>query len=287
MAPIVDAHVHLIDPAAPGLTYEWAQQVVPLFEGVVAPPGGEPWDGRRLIRETESAGVSRRVHVEAADASGDAVAETRYLDAQARRTGVVHALVVRAELTDPDFEAAIDRHREESPLVRGVRDMAGAARLGEAFADRALAALERAGLSWDVQCVWPEMDAVLRAARRHPGLPIVLGHAGLATTRSAADLDAWRTAIGLLAGAPNVSCKLSGLGMGDHDWTVDSWRPWVLACVEAFGADRCLFGSNWPVDRLFSPYADVITAHLEILSGASPAELAAIFRENATRFYRL
>jgi predicted TIM-barrel fold metal-dependent hydrolase len=81
--------------------------------------------------------------------------------------------------------------------------------------------------------------------------------------------------------------KISGLGMCDHAWTVDSIRPWVLTCIELFGAERSFFGTNWPVDRLFSSYGDVVGAYAEIVSGFSEDEQRALFSGNANRIFRL
>jgi predicted TIM-barrel fold metal-dependent hydrolase len=226
------------------------------------------------------------VHVQCADPICDPLAETRFVAGQVERAAI-RAIVGRASLTDPAFEVVLSGHLEASSLVRGIRDMAAADRLDDPAVERALAALARNGLSWDVQCSAAQMPAVVRLARRLPDLQLVLAHAGLAVARSAADLAGWRASITALAGAPNVACKLSGFGIGDHRWSVESWRPWVLTALEAFGAERCLFGSNWPVDRLFSSYQAVVDAQLEILAGTSETERDAIFAGTATRVYGL
>jgi predicted TIM-barrel fold metal-dependent hydrolase len=89
------------------------------------------------------------------------------------------------------------------------------------------------------------------------------------------------------AGAPNTVVKISGLGMCDNEWTVESIRPWVESCIEAFGVKRSFFGTNWPVDRLFSSYGDVVDAYAEIISGCSGAEQEALFSKNAERIFRI
>ena len=81
--------------------------------------------------------------------------------------------------------------------------------------------------------------------------------------------------------------KISGLAMGDNDWTVDSIRPWVLQCIEAFGVQRSFFGTNWPVDKLYSPYAQVVDAYAEIVADFSHDEQVALFSANAERIYRI
>ncbi len=88
-------------------------------------------------------------------------------------------------------------------------------------------------------------------------------------------------------GAPNVVCKVSGLGMCDNAWTVESIRPWVLECIEAFGTERTFFGTNWPVDRLYSSYGDVVDAYETIVAGFTEAEQIALFSGNAERIFRL
>ena len=81
--------------------------------------------------------------------------------------------------------------------------------------------------------------------------------------------------------------KISGLGMCDHEWTVDTFRPWVLECIDAWGTKRSFFGTNWPVDRLFSSYGDVLDAYAELISDLGKAEQRALFYENADRIFRL
>ncbi len=87
--------------------------------------------------------------------------------------------------------------------------------------------------------------------------------------------------------ADNVVVKISGLGMYDHRWTIESLRPWVLACIEAIGTERIVFGSNWPVDRMFSSYPDLIDAYAAIISDFTESEQRAMFAGNAERIFRI
>ena len=91
----------------------------------------------------------------------------------------------------------------------------------------------------------------------------------------------------LLAELPQVSCKISGLGMFDHDWSVDSIRPIVESCVDIFGADRCMLGSNFPVDKLHGDYSRVWGAFEEILGTLPDTAQAALFGDTARAFYRI
>jgi predicted TIM-barrel fold metal-dependent hydrolase len=97
----------------------------------------------------------------------------------------------------------------------------------------------------------------------------------------------WKRELTDLAEAPNVVIKISGLGMCDNTWTVDSIRPWVLTCIEAFGTERSFFGTNWPVDRLYSSYPDVVNAYAQIIRDFSKDEQVALFSGNAERIFRI
>jgi predicted TIM-barrel fold metal-dependent hydrolase len=75
--------------------------------------------------------------------------------------------------------------------------------------------------------------------------------------------------------------------MWAHDWRVESLRPWVLACIDLWGPHRAFFGTNWPVDRLYSSYGDVVEAYAEIISAFEPAEKEALFAGTADRVFKL
>jgi predicted TIM-barrel fold metal-dependent hydrolase len=97
----------------------------------------------------------------------------------------------------------------------------------------------------------------------------------------------WRAAMTVMAEAPNVVMKVSGLGMCDPLWTTASIRPWVLGAIKAFGVDRVVFGTNWPVDRMFSSYPDVINAYASIIADFPVADQVALFSGNAERIFRI
>ena len=91
----------------------------------------------------------------------------------------------------------------------------------------------------------------------------------------------------LLASCPNVAIKISDLVAYDHDWTVESLRPVVFACIDAFGTNRAMFGSDFPVAGLHATYDEVFGAFKEIVSGFSPDEQRRLFHDNAAKFYRI
>jgi predicted TIM-barrel fold metal-dependent hydrolase len=105
--------------------------------------------------------------------------------------------------------------------------------------------------------------------------------------RERGGLDVWQRGLAALARIPHVSIKISGLGMVDHRWTVDSIRPLVRYTIETFGAGRCMFASNFPVDSLKSDFNTLYDAFKAIVSDYPVAEQRKLFHDNAVRIYRL
>ncbi|MCY7418151.1 MAG: amidohydrolase family protein, partial [Chloroflexi bacterium] len=189
-------------------------------------------------------------------------------------------------LQQDDAQAVIERHMAYANM-RGVRDFGPGNYLVDPQWRTGYAHLEAHDL---VACLdsSPQAYADMRSlAEAFPNIVISLDHAGFPRQRDAEYFAMWKRELQNLAGAPNVTIKISGLGMCDNAWTVDSIRPWVLTCIETFGVERSFFGSNWPVDRLYSSYPDVIDAYAEIISGFSRSEQAALFFANAERIFRI
>jgi predicted TIM-barrel fold metal-dependent hydrolase len=150
------------------------------------------------------------------------------------------------------------------------------------------ALLRRYGMSFDMQIYPSQMDEAAALAQAHADTQIIINHAGMFVDRSSvAGYRAWRDGLRKLAGCPNVTVKLSGFAMFDHQWTVESLRPYVLETIDTFGVERAMFASNFPVDRLFGSYEDLWRAYASIVADASVAEKDALFRRNAERVYRI
>ena len=138
---------------------------------------------------------------------------------------------------------------------------------------------------FDLDCEWMNMPAALELARRQPNLKIVLEHIGFPRRRDDEYFANWEKAVRVLAQAPNVTMKISGVAMTDQRFTKESLRKWVEVCLDAFGADRCVLGSNWPVDRLYSSYDVIMDIYREFISSLSLAEQLKICNLNAARLY--
>ncbi len=248
-----------------------------------------------LLADGAAQGLVKSVHVQANAA--DPVAETAWLETTAAEHGFPHAIVAFADLSAADVESMLERHALYSRM-RGIRQVLNRhtdPKLNRAPKDyladdtwqRNLGALRRYGWSFDVQVYWQQMPVVAVLARRYPDLQFVLDHAGMPVERDAAGLEGWRRGMQQLAGCPNIAVKLCGYGMLDNRWSVDSLRRFVLEPIEWFGAQRCMFASNFPVDRLMASYDRLWNAYRDITADFSPAEKDALFGRNAERLYRL
>ena len=284
----IDTHIHFWDFQHPDLRYTQ-------YEGdFVHPQLGERFmelgESNYLvddyIAETRNANVVKAVHVQAAIGIADPAKETEWLQQAADRTGFPHGIVAHATLKDPDVERMLERHCDY-PNVRGVRDFSEGDYLVDPTFHRGYALLEKFNLIASLDVKWPDMRKERDLAQKFPNIRLVLDHAGFPTERTDRYFQDWRSGMRALAGAENVVCKISGLGMCDWDWTVDSIRPWVMECIEVFGVDRSMFATNWPVDKLFSDYDKVIDAYTEIIAGFSHDEQVAMFSANAEALYRI
>jgi predicted TIM-barrel fold metal-dependent hydrolase len=131
------------------------------------------------------------------------------------------------------------------------------------------------------------MPEAASLAASFPGVQIIVDHIGMPVYRGESGWDSWRTGIDVIAGRPNVSIKLSGFGMFDVSWTAESIRPGVELVLERFGPDRCMFGSNFPVDKRWATFAEAFDRVSTAVGALSEVERDAVFAGNAIRFYRL
>ena len=285
--PFVDTHVHFSDLREKQLAYVWLQPefVHPILGDIGAIQAQRYW-ADDFVRETRFTSLTKSVHIQAALGIEDPVEETKWLQAFADRLGHPHGIVGEVHLAQPDAADVIERHMAYANF-RGVRDFGQGDYPSDPAWRAGFANLEKRDL---VACLdsSPETYASIKSlAEAFPDTVISLDHAGFPRQRDHEYLAMWKKELANLAEAPNVVIKVSGLGMCDHGWTVDSFRPLVMTCIETFGVERSFFGTNWPVDRLYSSYGDVLDAYAEIISGFSRDEQVAMSSGNAERIFRI
>ena len=239
-----------------------------------------------LLADYAPQNVIKSVHVQADFSGPDPTVETKWLQAIADVHGFPRGIVAHTDFRSPDAGEELDRHCESSNM-RGIRMMGHDDLLDESDFRRGVAELSRRGLSFDLSGEWQHAESGLRLARSFPDIWIIVTHTGAPYERSIEYFRHWRSGMTTLAEAPNVVVKISGLGMRDRSWTVASIRPWVLETIEIFGVERCMFGTNWPVDRLYSDFATLMNAYRQVIAGFSPDEQARLLSQNAERCYRI
>ena len=255
------------------------------------------------------------------------VGETEFLESIAAEnsragndTAVAAAIVAYADLTLADAVAAVlEAHREASPTrLRGIRystmwDASDSFRsvprpglLRDAAVRKGFACLQRHGLSFDAWLYHPQIPELVELARAFPDVPIILDHIGgplgLGPYKGRRNevFQAWSADITALSSCPNVVLKLGGVGSlrSGYDWhtrepkpgsaeLAEAMRPYFEFCIEKFGAGRCMFESNFPVDRVSYSYVSVWNAFKIMSRGYSDTERAALFHDTAAQVYRL
>ena len=294
---IVDAHQHFWDLERNYHPWLCDPEPIPFRYGdyAVLRRSYMPPDYRR---DTGDHNVVKTVHVEAEWDPADPVGETRWLEGVAATYGLPSACVAQARLDRDDVEAVLAA-QARSRLVRGIRHKPHAAGSpGEARRGlpgsmddpawrRGYALLEAHGFSFDLQTPWWHADAAADLARDFPRTRIVVNHTFLPADRSPEGLAGWRRGLDVTAACPNVALKISGLGRPGLPWTVEANGPVIRDAISIFGVGRCLFASNYPVDRLAGSFDAIYSGFRAAVAERPPAERRKLFHDNAVRIYRL
>jgi predicted TIM-barrel fold metal-dependent hydrolase len=297
LGPIIDPHMHLWD--LDRHYYAWLQ-AAPLPNNPAGDISSIAYRSYQLddyLADTAGWNVVQTVHVECGLPPKDQLSETDWLQGIADTRGMVGGIVAGANLDDPAVEPLLAAHAARAN-VRGVRQIVNwHADPAKTYGPRDLlldpqwragyALLAKYGLSFDLQLYPSQMVTAAALASAHPDVPVIVNHAGMPTDRDDAGLKAWRDGLALLAEQPNVACKISGLAMIDRSWTVDSLRPFVLQVIETFGPSRCMFASNFPVEKVHGSFGGFYAAYDAITADFGEAERALMFSGTASRLYRL
>jgi predicted TIM-barrel fold metal-dependent hydrolase len=238
------------------------------------------------------------VHIQAARAMDEQVAETEWLEMIHRQFGLPSVVVGHVSFIQPDCAAILEGHAR-SPLMRGIRSrpttspgpnasVAGApGTMQDDNWRRNFALLEKHGMSWDMRIPYWHLEEGAEVARSFPGIPMVVNHTGLPLDRSEEGLAIWRKGLATLADCPNVVIKISELGLPHGKWDIPSNVRVVREAVAIFGPDRIIFASNLPVASLSTTFSGIVDVMREALTKETPETLGKFFARNASRFYRI
>lgn len=284
---VVDSHIHLYDLSK--LYYDWLTDKIVTDDvtGDYTPICNRNYLPEDFLKDLPPGQQVIAVHLDCALGHADPVDETKWIASQAAIHGWIGVIVGRADLTDPRIDELLDRHMAASHLFRGIRMFSNPETWKTSEFKNGLGALRDRNLIFDLDADPETMAQAGAMADACDGVSIILGHAGFPKLRTPEYFQRWRKAMKNLAQHKNVACKVSGLGMADHKWTEESIRPWVEACLDCFGTDRCMFGTNWPVDSLYSDYKTVLNAYQNILSGLSTEKQRKFFYQNAIDHYSI
>lgn len=292
---IIDAHHHLWN--LDDIKHTWlAERGVMRFFGDPAPIQ-KNYFAPDFKSDHGDLPIVGSIHVQCGVAPEHNVKETEFVQAQSDRHGMANAIVAFCDLTQGGVQAELDQHQAFKNL-RGVRQIVGRdaeedAKNGTnsllenpAFKD-GLKTLIKRKLSFDLQLTPSLLPAAARLFKSEEDLPVAICHAGSPQDFSKPGMRDWEAGLKDFAEHGNMICKISGLGMFDQNWTVDSLRERVLRTIDVFGPSRIAFGSNFPVDRLYASYEDTFGAFLELTQNFSDSERDDMFFDTAKNFYRI
>ncbi len=241
--------------------------------------------------------VVKTVHQEAEWDTADPVAETIWIHDLYDRTGYPHAAIGQAWFMRDDIAEVLAGHAAY-PLMRSVRQKPAAAPSRQEFVPGAPGSLadpkfregfkllQKHGLHYDIQTPWCHLGEAADLARDFPDTLIILNHTGLPSDRSAEGLAGWREGMEVFADQPNTAVKISGIGLPGIRWTAENNAEVVLETIRIFGAERCMFASNFPVDSLAGSFDKIYDGFKTIVADFPEDQIRALFHDNAQRIYR-
>jgi predicted TIM-barrel fold metal-dependent hydrolase len=291
---IVDGHHHI-----------WRQADLPWLMGPMQPrifgayePIRRDYPIDEYLSDLSGTGVTRSVYVQTNWAEERFEDEAAWVQRTANERGWPHAIVAYANFGVEDVRPQLDR-LARYPLVRGVRmqlhwhenPLYRFAARPDLCADpvirRNIARLADYGWSFDLQVFASQMTEAAKLAEACPKVTFILQHAGMLEDVSSEGRAAWRAGTTRLAACPNVVSKLSGLGTFIRRNDPSHVATVLIETVAIFGAERCLFGSNFPIEKLWTSYRELVDAFRAAAAPLREDQRDAIFRTTAMRVYRL
>lgn len=292
--PVIDAHHHLWSLA--GDHYPW---LLPTGGFAVLPDMDvlrTDYLVEDYLRDTEGQNIVASVHIEALPA--DPLWETRWLESLPKDRGVAVKYVAGCPFGVPDTER-IMREQAESPRVAGIRQtiawhpdperspLPAAEVTRDAEWRKGAALAQELGLSLDLLMFPWQSDEIVELGQLFPDLTLVVNHCASPIERGEDDLADWRRNVKLLAGSPNVVMKISSLNSYDSQPSQASYELIIDELVSAFGPDRAMFASDWPVGTMRMTFGDVYSMFRKSAEKYSAGEQRALFHDTAARVYSI
>jgi predicted TIM-barrel fold metal-dependent hydrolase len=294
MTDIIDAHHHI-----------WRRRDLPWLDGPMQPRIFGPYEAIRrdypigeFLSDLAGTGVTQSVYVQCNWAKDRFEDEVAYVQQAADETAFPQAIVGYADFLANDVRPQLDRLTKYRGM-RGLRMQlqwhenpqyqfaSGPDLARDPTLQKNVAHLADYGWTFDLQVFAGQMEGAAELAASAPKVTFILQHAGMLEDLSPDGWARWRKAMRLLAAQPNIASKLSALGTFIHKNDPEHIAGIVRETIDIFGATRCLFGSNFPVEKLWTGYADLIAAYRSAIEPLGEAVARAAFRDTAARVYRL
>ena len=294
MTPIIDAHHHI-----------WRKTDLPWLRGPIVPRIFGPYESIRrdylieeFLTDIAASGIAGSVYVQTNWAKDQAVDEVAWVQSVADTHGWPHAIVGYVDLLADDAQIVLKR-QATFPLMRGVRmqlhwhenPLYRFASAPDVAADprfrRNIRALTDHGFSFDLQVFGGQMAGAAALAAANRDITFVLQHAGMLEDFSDAGVAAWRESMRRLADEPNIVTKLSGFGTFIHRNDPAHIAFVIAETITLFGPERCLFGSNFPIEKLWTSYGDLVAAYRNAIADLPVETQHLVLNANAARVYKL
>ena len=276
---IIDAHQHFWKLDLP-FNYGWlhTQQHEPICRSYL------PAD---LKTHLDKCGIDKSVFVQ----TQHDVAENRWVLGLAEQNDFIAGVVGWVDLASEECESQLDEFRDHAKFVgirHVVQDEPDDDFIIQPDVIRGLKVLEKHGVPYDLLFYTKHLKHAAQLGRELPDLPMVIDHLSKPKIKDQIT-DGWEEDLKAAAKFPNIYCKLSGMVTEAdwNDWKPADLKPYVETALEAFGPERCMYGSDWPVCELAATYEEVYNALVEVVGKISDTERTQIFGATATKFYGL
>jgi predicted TIM-barrel fold metal-dependent hydrolase len=294
MQKIIDAHHHIWRMA----DLPWLLQGKPRIFGDYSSLKRD-YPIEEFKTDTAPCNVVKSVYVQANWEHHRGLEEARWVHETGLEHGMPNGIVAFADLNAPDVERLLDDYLK-IPSVRGIRQhlqwhknplLSGYVPVPDMFNQKqwrnGLRAVGDRGYSFDLQVFPNQIVDAAGMVGEFPDINFILNHAGMLDARDNATIAVWKSGMRILAEHPNVYVKFTGLGTFVHASSVELNRPLVQVSLEYFGASRCIYGSNFPIEKLWTTYAGYFKNVYDAVGDVPEADLHEIFYGTAERVYRL
>jgi predicted TIM-barrel fold metal-dependent hydrolase len=287
----VDAHHHIW----PATGLPWLDgPMIPRIFGPYEPLQGKAYTADEYAADAQASGFSQSVYVQANWKLEDSLKEVQWVHEQHERTGWPHAIVGCADLFAENAIETLEAQKEASPLMRGTRLQlhwheheafrfaSGPDRAADPTLNANIARLTELDYVFELQVFPNQLASATQLVADHPDVTFVLAHAGMPI-----DGEPWRDALIELAKYPNVNVKLSGQGTFIHRVDPERIAQVTKVVLDTFGAGRAMFGSNFPIESLWTDFSSLIGAWLGVLAEYPDEVRQDVLGRTARRVYRL